>query len=99
MIEITVRETANEYCIELSGHANYSSGADIVCAGVSAIVYAYIGYIRNSKIAVNELQISSGKVVCKVNKDGAREAFEMAAIGLMQIEKQYPKNIRIEKSF
>lgn len=99
MIEITVRETANEYCIELSGHANYSRGADIVCAGVSAIVYAYIGYIRNSKIAVNELQISSGKVVCKVNKDGAREAFEMAAIGLMQIEKQYPKNIRIEKSF
>ena len=34
--------------LHISGHAGYAApGEDIVCAGISAIGYALMGYLRN----------------------------------------------------
>lgn len=93
MINIII-EACDECCaISVRGHANYCDGNDIVCAGVSAIIQAFIGVMINSEVE-HEYSLQSGE--CEVIfADGLACELNMLIIGLLQIEKAYPENVAL----
>ena len=78
------------------GHAGYAAaGEDIVCAGISAIGYALMGYLRSCPEA-EDLRCSeeSGRMILSCGEQTQVDAaFEMAVIGLALIERQYPQYV------
>ena len=70
--------------LTLSGHADYAPrGQDIVCAGVSTLVYTLINSCR---CEIN------GETV-RVKDD--RRVFDAVLCGLGMISKKFPKNLRV----
>ena len=82
------------------GHANYAEyGKDIVCAGVSSLVQALIGWIENNdtKIVCISIDDKDGEVIIScVGGEETSAVFEMVAIGLEQIAYSYPNNVEID---
>lgn len=85
--------------IKMTGHADYGpSGKDIVCAGVSALTYAFAA-------SLNELGggcklLDDGKELNIVYKASGKEASFLTDaffIGLELIAREYPKNVQIER--
>lgn len=97
---ITARYTVedNTHNLTVLGHAGYSEkGTDIVCAGVSAIVQALIGWIENNPEYAECISIDNGEVLIECN--GGEElaaVFYMVAIGLEQIANTYPDHVQID---
>ena len=82
------------------GHAGYAEkGADIVCAGVSALVQALIGWIENNPCEIECISIDEnvGEVIvsCSGGED-VSAVFCMTAIGLVQIAYTYPDYVDIK---
>ena len=70
--------------LSLSGHSGYApTGSDIVCAGVSTLVYTLINSCRCE---------ISGETV-RVKDD--RRVFDAVLCGLMMISEKFPKNLRV----
>ena len=85
--------------LRVEGHANWAStGGDIVCAALSAVSYTLLGFLLNASADIEELsqEVDSGRVVilCRGN-ERIDTAFEMALIGYLQIEKQYPHHVGV----
>ena len=88
---ITAYVELGEVCrLSVDGHA---TGSPEVCAGVSAVVYALAGYLTN-RVPEAEIRLDSGRA--QISCRGQRAMFEMAWIGLAQIEKAHPEFIRVE---
>ena len=90
----------NTHTLVVLGHANYAEyGKDIVCAGVSAIVQALIGWIEENYYKANCISVSpkEGEVIisCEGGEDIAA-IFNMASIGLTQIADSYPDYVQID---
>lgn len=91
--------------MEISGHAKYAEyGKDIICAGVSALVETAI--LGLEKIACLEPKIvkKSGYVSIIIPEDSLEDSLQKANIiletiylGLEDMSKSYPDNIRTEK--
>ena len=82
------------------GHANYGDyGKDIVCAGVSALVQALIGWIEENSYKAECISIDpkEGEVIisCEGGEDVAA-VFHMASLGLEQIADCYPDYVQID---
>lgn len=98
---ITARYTKedNTHNLTVYGHAGYAEkGSDIVCAGVSAIVQALIGWIENNPeyaviVSVDE---RNGEVIAECSGEGLDDVFMLTAIGLEQIANTYPDNVSID---
>lgn len=93
-IDYSLNDGTHELAIQ--GHAGYDSeGRDIVCAAVSSICYALMGYLTNEgrgwsyDIGDGQLRFAAGA------SDRVDTAFDMALIGLMQIAQQYPGYVSI----
>lgn len=88
------------HTLVLIGHANYDEyGKDIVCAGVSALVQALIGWIEEYYYKANCISIDpkDGEVI--ISCEGGEElsaVFNMTSIGLMQIADSYPDHVQID---
>lgn len=95
MTKITITMAEPRYSILFDGHA---TGSAEVCAGISALMFSLEGYLRNHE---DELFIHSAKLdepgfgfISFELEDPAKNitgAFEMAAIGLLQIAESYPE--------
>lgn len=99
MTRVYAERDGNRHIIYARGHA---TGSPEICAAISGILYALAGYVRNasdeSTLAYSE-RLDSGDVALDFRGgDGARGAFEMAVIGLKQIEAKYPAFISVEFS-
>ena len=82
MIEAVYDRDALTLCIK--GHANYAPyGQDIVCAGVSTLVYTLINGCRCEII---------GETV-RVKDD--RRVYDAVLQGLQMISEKFPKNLRV----
>jgi len=97
----TLRYLKDEHIhlLMLDGHANYGeAGADIVCAGISAISYTLMGYLENLKSeglwATYRADAGSVAIEC-LRHPKADAAFDMAIIGYAQIANKYPDNLSI----
>lgn len=102
---ITVEYTISDagHTLKLAGHAEYAeTGKDIVCAGVSSIVYALVGFLVNACPTERaKLDMTGGDVwiICHTRTPEIDAAFDMAVIGLRQIEAQYENFIKIFSNF
>lgn len=75
--------------LTVSGHAGYAAaGQDIVCAAVSALVYALAGYLEE-KGQASRITVRRGYAELEGTGDcGA--AFAMARCGMSQLAHAYP---------
>lgn len=99
MTHANIEIQGRNYLLTLDGHAGYNPGRDIVCAGISAIVYTLAGYLYNAGDHVNQMKnniLTPGHVCILCSGDAfVREAYRMAAIGLAQIAAEYPDHLTI----
>ena len=100
MVRAKYTADENTHILTVLGHANYGEyGKDIVCAGVSALVQALIGWIEENCYKGNCISIDTkqGEVIisCEGGEDIAA-VFYMTAIGLMQIADSYPDHVQID---
>ena len=100
MIRAKYTKEDNTHTLSVVGHANYADrGRDIVCAGVSAIVQALIGWIENNPCDADVMSIDENRgevLVCCEGEDDVSAVFYMTAIGLEQIANVYPDNVQID---
>lgn len=97
MIRINYDRTGNRHRLSVKGHAGYAAhGDDIVCAGVSGISYALLGYLHHAGCDIEEARADSGDLLidCSGNELIAA-AFDMAMVGYLQIHKKYPQHVDV----
>lgn len=101
MIRVYYAQKGDAHELTISGHAGYAEhGQDIVCAGVSAIAFALLGYLEECEDEVEELdgpivECGSIYVSCK-GKPNIANAFHMAVCGLKQIADSYADYVDIQ---
>lgn len=92
-------DATNTHYLSVIGHAGYAqTGQDIVCAGISAVSWALLGFLLNAEGDLEEVsqETENGRVVVLARGNQRIDtAFEMALIGYLQIEKQYPTNVEV----
>lgn len=91
MIDVYAEKDGRLFMLSSKGHA---TGSEEVCAGVSAIIYALAGWAENFATEDVKIELESGDALI-VFRGGteAEAAFDMAVIGLKQIELGHAKNI------
>ena len=98
MTVVRISVEHNLYSLTAKGHAEYSTGGeDIVCAGISTILYALAGYIANSGLE-SHIRMAPGDVEIACSGD-TQQVFLMTYIGLAQLAEKFPKNISISACF
>ena len=100
MIRARYTADGSTHTLTVHGHANYGEyGKDIVCAGVSALVQALIGWAENKPYIIECISVDDrgGEVLieCQGEEDVAA-VFLMTALGIEQIADDYPQHVDIE---
>lgn len=100
MVRAKYKVNGSLHTLTVLGHANYDEyGKDIVCAGISALVQALIGWIEENywKSECISIDPKDGEVI--VACEGGEElaaVFYMTAIGLEQLAYSYPDHVQID---
>lgn len=98
MTLIHLEKISDRYNVWASGHANFDiNQKDIVCAGVSALVQAFIFMAEEDEKAsllISEQDREEGLLHIIVEGHGLDSAWEMLSLGLHAIADTYPKNVR-----
>lgn len=94
MTVVNATRNGNEYALTAKGHA---TGSPVVCAAVSGLLYALAGYLKNAEKAgrVETEMLRIEEAFVEIRCKGSRDAWEMAVIGLLQIEQQYPQFLSV----
>lgn len=83
----------------VTGHAGYAEpGKDIVCAGVSTLTCALVGFVENHGKPYDTVMDEGGgyaKVVSYQSDESIEAAFELTLIGMMQVEMAFPKYVTV----
>lgn len=98
MIQVTMRRAGGKCSIAATGHAGHGPpGADIVCAGVSSLVQALHGYLKNNQgVQVDEAERTAGFASYRFEDNGqSGPAYDLVRIGLLQIQKSYPDCLKV----
>ena len=92
---ILVRISDNQ--INISGHANYSDGNDIVCASVSSIMYTTVNAIMsfNKDAIIYEDDNSLVSIKIKSKDEITSKLIENMLNLFESLANDYPKNIKI----
>lgn len=100
MINARYEVERGTHSLTVFGHAGYAAkGSDIVCAGVSALVQALIGWLENNAHNVEYISVDEdgGEVlICCTHSEDIAAVFFMTAIGLEMISKEYPNHVHID---
>ncbi len=95
MIEVYAARRGGNYRLFVSGHADYHPGEDIVCAGVSALTGALIGYAEQSPDCRHlraRVQPGEAFLCCR---GGLGAGFDIVVGGLCRIAAAYPDHVRV----
>jgi len=94
-----IKVNYNENKIKISGHAGFNSyGNDIVCASVSSIVYTTINGILNINNNAIKFIDKEDLLIEIISNDLVTSKLINNMLDLLfDLEKQYPKNIKISK--
>lgn len=84
-----------KHSICAQGHAE---GSPEVCAAITCLLYSLGGYLVNyDPVLISNWKMESGDVQLECERtQGVDAAFAMTAIGLLQLEKQYPQYIHVK---
>ena len=81
----------------IDGHAGYGRlGNDIVCAAVSGIFYALVGYLRSFKRDMTEIcavEYGHADIICDSE---CEEALKLACMGIYEVALTYPDHVKVE---
>lgn len=94
MIRVRHKKAGDLHRLTVKGHASYGPhGADIVCAGVSALTYALLASAEKLGGEILDHRADSGdlEILCR----GGDSAFEVALTGLKLIAEKYPQNVEV----
>lgn len=97
MTDITINVDRNHYHVLADGH----SGESTVCAGISALTQMLGGCILNYDDIKNYVfDISDGHTEYEFTSPNWKvlEDVKAMTIGLLQIERSHPQNIRIKQN-
>ena len=102
MISAKYSIEGNTHTLVVLGHANYAEhGKDIVCAGVSSLVQALMGWAYDTGCEIECISRDSTNneliVSCRGN-EAVKAAFSVVIIGLGQIAESYPDHLQINVS-
>ena len=98
MISIDFSRTGESISLKMSGHAGYSTcGSDIVCAAVSGIFYALVGYLANEDSGLEVKRLAPGDVFILCPEKYA-SAMRLSYIGFLQIAMTYPGSASVSES-
>lgn len=84
---------------EISGHAEYSDGDDIVCASISSCAYMVANtiteiYAVNAEISVDEENGSFYLSISKEDAEKCKELLKGLQLHLNSLAQDFPRNIR-----
>ena len=112
MIHIRARRQEDGMELSAVGHASYAPrGQDIVCAGVSALLYGFIAYLESLSPIATEGAAASGEVphLQVTESDGGLwvrthglgggdiRGWEVTEAGLCRIASAYPACVAVER--
>ena len=103
MIRAIYVRDGDSHELTVTGHSGYAEhGQDIVCAGVSAITLALLGWIDDNSQNVSSMDGSAVHdghlwMKCTGNKR-VTTAFQMAVKGLEQLASAYPSHVEFQYS-
>jgi uncharacterized protein YsxB (DUF464 family) len=101
MMKVRLRRNAQGHLhrFEGRGHALFAEeGADIVCAGASALLQAALLGLDRVVQAAPRVTVRKGHLSCSVKPSRETDVvLETMLLGLREIEQQYPGYIRIEE--
>ena len=96
MIRVCLNREKADIRLTLCGHANYAPcGSDIVCAAVSGMLYALIGYLINlgkGNFRINAVREGYADVLCG---EEYTEQVKLVFLGLVQLAATYPGHISV----
>lgn len=97
MIRINYCRTGDRHRLAVEGHAGQDQhGKDIVCAGVSAVSFALVGYLAQCDADIESLTGYSGNIsIDCTGGERVEAAFDMALAGYLQISKHYPQYVNV----
>ncbi len=102
MISVNVSFIENKVSsILITGHANQNDyGKDIVCAGVSTIVYGSINALDIHQKSNFKFDLKDGYTLIEIlsNNDQIQLMLDMMLIQLKTLEEAYPKFIQIKQT-
>lgn len=100
MVNAKYTKEENTHTLVVLGHANYAEyGKDIVCAGISSLVQALIGWLEENYYKASCISVSPKEGEVIISCEGGEEVaslFQMVSIGLGQIGDIYPDHIQID---
>ena len=95
MVNVYAEKDGNRYLLCAKNHA---PGSDVVCAAVSALVYAFAGYAANFAPETYGMQLESGNATIHcIGGDDVEASFITVVTGLKQIELSHPEYIKVEE--
>ena len=107
MIEIKAVGWEDGLEVEACGHAAYAPrGADVVCAGVSALLYGYLAYLRSVTGEDGEMRgrvaFAEGdgylRICTRCMKGCDAAAWAVVSAGLRLIADAYPAHVRLTEA-
>ena len=98
MIDVTYgKSDGSRYLIEAKGHAGFGErGSDVVCAGVSAVLYGFLYYLSDrygSRLVWRE--VGDGLYICF--PDDTPDAVEVIISSLRLMTDTYPQYVSISE--
>lgn len=90
MINIDFCREGGKISLKMQGHAGYATtGGDIVCAAVSGIFYALLGFLSTERSGLRVGRIAPGDVDISCSEEYG-SAMKQAYIGFLQMATTYP---------
>ncbi len=101
MIQVSVG-MCDEHIVSLQckGHAGYAaSGKDLVCAGVSSILFGALNALDELESGNAELRVTNSKISIRVKEDSEhiQLLLKMILIQLKTVQESYQEYIEIKK--
>ena len=98
MINIDFYREGEKISLTMQGHAGYATtGGDIVCAAVSGIFYALLGFLSTEKSGLRVGKLAPGDVAISCS-EAYNSAMKQAYIGFLQMATTYPGTAEISET-
>ncbi len=97
MIKVQIIKEDDKVMLSVKGHAGYADkGEDIVCAGVSAIIFGLMNAL-DEKIA--KIKVDENDITIKILKEDLKTShyMELAILQLRTMEESYGQFIKIQE--
>lgn len=99
MTEVSLYNEEDIIILKISGHAEYSKGADIVCASCSTLSGTLATMVKNLPINAT-VKFEDGLTEIRLNRKGLSiytmevwDAINFTMLGFSLLEEQYPNNV------